>query len=355
MNRQVRPADPAQDLDGTPTNEGAPEPGARRRTPAARLWQAAQLAVVAGVVWGVYRALAPEIARLSWADLTRFRPAPLPLVASMLLLVGVYLAHAFLWRRILSDLAVARPTARDTVRVYFLASLGRYLPGKLWQLAGLAVLSSRAGISPAGAAAAAILGQVAFLATGLVFLAFLLPRLFDGSLAVAGGIGLFMVAAFGWMLVASRPGERARAWLLQRLPDRLRQRLAAAFGLAGRIRPALAVTWTAAYGLSWVALGVAFTFFVAAFVPDALQQSRELAGTVAASYLLGYVVLIAPGGIGVREVTMGGLLSQISGFPVAAALLVAVASRIWFTVAEILPLALVPLLPSAAAAAGDEP
>jgi hypothetical protein len=77
-----------------------------------------------------------------------------PLAASFTLLVGVYIAHALLWRRIMSDLQIARPTVRATLRVYFLASLGRYLPGKVWQLAGLAVLAGRAGM-PAGSAAAA--------------------------------------------------------------------------------------------------------------------------------------------------------------------------------------------------------
>jgi hypothetical protein len=42
---------------------------------------------------------------------------------------------------------------------------------------------------------------------------------------------------------------------------------------------------------------------------------------------------------------MVGLLSQVPGMPVAGAVALPIFSRIWFTLAELLPLALVPVLP----------
>jgi hypothetical protein len=85
--------------------------------------------------------------------------------------------------------------------------------------------------------------------------------------------------------------------------------------------------------------------FVSAFVPSALTALRHLAGTIAASYLWGYVMVIAPAGLGVRELAMSGLLAQIPGFPAVAAVVVPVASRLWFTLAELVPLAIIPVLP----------
>jgi hypothetical protein len=324
------------------TEGGSPS----RRRAAPWLWRIAQLLLIAAVTWGIYRALAPELGRLTWAEILRYRPAAAPLAISSLVLLAVYLAHAFLWRSIMVDLGIAQPTARVTVRVYFVASLGRYLPGKLWQLAGLAVLAARSGMPPGGAAAAALLGQLAFLTSGLIFLALLLPRWAEGSWALIGAVVLAAAALAGWSIVATGWGSRARDWLLRRVPASVRQRLSMAFDLAARIRPAHAFRWAVAYGLTWVMLGIAFTAFVSAFVPAAHEAARQLAGTIAASYLWGYLMVIAPAGIGVREVAMGGLLARIPGFPVGAALLIAVASRVWFTVAEILPLAMVPLLPA---------
>lgn len=306
-------------------------------------WRFAQLALVVLVCAGVYRALAPELAGLSWDELRRYRPALVPLAGSTALLLGVYLAHAFLWRRIMTDLDVARPPARDTVRVYFLASLGRYIPGKLWQLAGLAVLAARAGIPAGGAAAAAVLGQIAFLTTGLLFLAVLLPRWAEGAPALIAA-AMLAAAAAAVGLFASPWGRGVRARVIRLVPPRVGSRLEAAVTFASRIQPGTALVWGAAYGLTWVVLGLAFAMFVAAFVPEAFRAHRHLAGTMAASYLWGYIVVIAPGGLGVREVAMSLLLSQIPGFPVAASLVVAACSRIWFTFAEVAPLGLVPLL-----------
>lgn len=310
-------------------------------------WRGVQVALIAAVTWGVYRTLAPELSRLSWTQVKQLGVAPAPLALSTLILAGVYVAHAFLWRRIMGDLEIGRPVAKDTLRVYFVASLGRYLPGKLWQLAGLAVLAARAGLSAGGAAAAAVIGQIAFLATGVVFLALLLPRLASGTGAVAVAAVLAVAGITGWALIATRRGRAGARWLLERAPARTRPPLRSAATFAARVRSRAALTWAAGYALTWIALGLAFTLFVSAFVPDSLGAARYLAGTVAASYLWGYAMVIAPAGLGVREIAMGGLLAQIPGFPVAAVVAVPVASRIWFTAAELLPLALVPILPAA--------
>ena len=57
----------------------------------------------------------------------------------------------------------------------------------------------------------------------------------------------------------------------------------------------------------------------------------------AASYLGGYLVLFAPGGIGVRDVVLTGGLIALGLANSADATLLALASRVWLTVLEILP------------------
>ncbi|MGH7444041.1 MAG: hypothetical protein ACREKM_04155, partial [Longimicrobiales bacterium] len=101
------------------------------------------------------------------------------------------------------------------------------------------------------------------------------------------------------------------------------------------------------YAVTWLVLGAAFALLVAAFVPAtaSLDSARYAAGVIAASYLAGYVVVVMPAGAGVRELTMSALLAQHPAIPASAAIVVSVASRIWFTAAELLPLALIPLLP----------
>jgi uncharacterized protein involved in cysteine biosynthesis len=105
-----------------------------------------------------------------------------------------------------------------------------------------------------------------------------------------------------------------------------------------------ALRWSIGYALTWLLLGVAFACFAIAFVPDAAGSARLLAGVIAASYLVGYIFIFAPAGIGVREFFMIMLLARV--MPQGAALVVSVMSRIWFTAAELVPLVLVPALPA---------
>jgi glycosyltransferase 2 family protein len=310
-----------------------------------------QAALLLAVAWGIHRLIAPELARLTWSDLARWRPEPVRLAASFLLLIAVYVAHALLWRRIMRDLHIGSPTVRTTVRVYFLASLGRYLPGKLWQLAGVAVLAGRAGLPAGSAAAAAVLGQFAFLSTGLLFLGITLPEWpaalgIDAPVTLPLTIGAALLAvgsAVLWMLVATPIGHGFRERMAGAFGGGAGQRVRAAFALADRVRPRDAALWATGYAASWIALGAAFVLFVSAFHPAAAAAPRFVAGTVAAAYLTGYLFIIVPAGIGVREGAMLVLLQQLMP-EVGAALVVSVLSRVWFTAAEMVPLALIPWL-----------
>jgi glycosyltransferase 2 family protein len=316
------------------------------------LWPAVQIVLLAVVVVGIYRVLAPQLRSLDIEDFRQFRPLTGRLILSVIVLVAVYLIHAFLWRRIVLDLDAGNPDARTTVRIYFMANLGRYIPGKLWQIAGFAVLASRAGMAGGRATAAALLGQFGFLATGLIFVAVLLPQWVSGAALYIVGFVLISLAGGLWVLTATPAGRRARDWIGASVGGKAGERLAEAFQLADRMRGRDAIRWSVGYGFSWILLGIAFSLFVTAFVPAAVADTRQLAGTVAASYLAGYFVLIAPGGIGVRESAMTALLAAIPGFPLAAAILVSVLSRVWFTIGELLPFALVPVLPGSGSAPG---
>jgi uncharacterized membrane protein YbhN (UPF0104 family) len=287
--------------------------------------------------------LSPSFAELQARDFLHWKPSPGALALSLAMLLVFYIAHAFLWRRIMRDLGIGRPDARTTIRIYFVAGLGKYLPGKFWALAGFAVLSREAGLSAASATAAALIGQFGFLATGLLLLALLLPEWGGGMPAMLGGGALAIAAAVLWILVATPLGHGARERIRKVAGNRLGTRLGNAFELAERIRPRAALLWLAGYGFSWILLGMAFTVFCAAFVPGAASAPRPLAGALAASYLAGYVALV-PAGLGVREAALATLLASVAQVPVAAAVVIAIASRVWFSLAELLPLASLPLL-----------
>ena len=298
-----------------------------------------QVVLVVLVTYGIVRALAPELGKISLRDFQQWRPHALTVIAALLMLICVYLVHCLLWRHITTVLGGVKPAARASLRIYFISSLGRYIPGKLWQIAGLAMLAQKAGISAVPATAASLAGQLAFLTSGLVFLALLLPG-WGGAAPVIGAVLTLIVAAGGFFVITStKLGHRFREWLTKRFGARF----GSALMLLDRIRWRDAITWWIAYAATWALLGAAFVVFVMAFVPLDQMQMLHVAGTVAAAYLFGYVAFFSFAGLGIREAVMLGLLTQV--MPAAAALVVSVTSRLWFTAAELLPLALIPVAP----------
>ncbi len=298
--------------------------------------QVVLLLVVAVLVW---RRLKPELAHVTAGDFARLRPDLGLLVLATVALTGLHLLQAFLWRRVVVDVGAPRPDARTTVRVYFLSGLARFIPGMVWQFPAFAVLGQEAGIPPLASSAAGVIGNLAFLATGIVFLAFTLPgapgavELLIGVLAAAGAL------AAVFLFTGTAAGARVRGWAVRHAPARLRP----AVELAARIRPSHALAWTVGYAASWLLLGAAFAVFVEAFVPGTILHYRQLGGIMAASYLGGLLVPFAPAGLGVREGIMFRLLVGL--VPAPAAVLIPVAQRIWFFVAEFLALGSFPLFP----------
>ena len=313
-------------------------------SPALRRWllRAGQLLLLVAIGWGLYHALAPELRGLRWEDLAAWRPRAIPLIASTVLLTSVFLAHAWLWRRIMRDLDAPPATARTALRVYFLAGLGRYIPGKLWQLAGLALLAQGAGMPRGTAAAAAVFGQVGFLSTGLFLTALLLPQWAGGAPAWIGAVLLVLAGSGVWLVAATPLGHGLRARIAASNVA-AGERALSALGIADRVRPRDALLWEIGYALTWIALGLAFALFVHAFTPVEARTVPLLMGTIAASYLAGYVVLFAPAGVGVRESALALLLMRVVP-DASAAVLISIASRLWFTAAELLPLLLLPVL-----------
>ena len=293
-----------------------------------------QIALVLLVSWGIVRALAPEVGKVSARDFAAWRPDAGLIALSLLLLLLVYLAHCMLWRIITEKLGGVRPGWQSSLRIYFVSSLGRYIPGKLWQIAGLAMLAQKAGISAYAATGASLAGQFAFLTSGLVYLALLLPG-WEGNAPIVAALVILALGIGLFVLLTSN----AKVWLV----NRLGRRFGTAIELLNRITWRDAVAWWFAYALTWALLGAAFVTFVGAFTPMAWDRVTHVAGTVAAAYLFGYVMFFSFAGLGFRESIMLVMLTDQQLMPASGALVVAVASRLWFTAAELLPLALIPM------------
>lgn len=270
-------------------------------------------AVLVGAVGAfVWRSLARHWEEFRAVEVA-FHPQPGWIALSALVVWATYGGLIEAWRRILAGWGERLPYA-TAVRIWTISNLGRYLPGKIWSVAGLAVLAQRSGVAPWAAAGSAIIMQAVALGTGVAVVAATAPGAASPlSLALAALVAACVVAVLVWpktMRLASRA-----------LGRELRPLHPAAVTIA-----ALVTT------LSWVAYGVAFWLLARGLFGHTSLSLASAVGVFAAGYIIGLLALVAPGGVGVREVIFIGLLAPILGSGAAVAL--GIASRILLTITE---------------------
>lgn len=224
----------------------------------------------------------------------------------------------------------ARMSWREGVRGYVLPFLARYIPGMVWgYLSRSHWLETRYG-TPATVANAGsiieVLGLIA--AAGLVMvvggvMAATLPIVLGGLLsilAVIAGLGLA-----NWLAARS---ELALPGWLKTIVESLRSALAAVTaGRVLRVVPWYLGLWLS-YGVAvWLSLGI---------VADLTAWTLPVATySFAAAWVIGFVVVILPAGLGLRESTLAGLLVLFASLSPAAAAVVAVFARAYILLAEL--------------------
>ena len=252
-------------------------------------------------------------------------PAPRPwvLAASIGLLLAGFVVSARLWGRMAAELGGQDPGAAGSVRIWMSANLGRYLPGKVWQMAGLAVLSRRVGLPATVAATSGVVGQLfALAAAGLIGVPVLVTS--EGDAGRAGGVLLLALAIL--IILASIPavirGGLAVLFRMARIPPEHLPRPGPFFG----------PRWLLLYLANWAIYGTAFVVFMLGLGLDGTPI--HLAAAFAAAYLLGYAAVFAPAGLGVREGFLIAFLTPHVGVAAAGA---SVLARVWMTLVEVIP------------------
>jgi uncharacterized membrane protein YbhN (UPF0104 family) len=297
------------------------------RAPPRRVFLAAQWIAAAIILYFVGRTLAGQ-----WVT---FRTTPLEahprwwaVGVSAVIVLGVYALLVQTWRVLLVEANESLSFWR-AARIWSISNLWRYVPGKLWQIPAMSELARRDNVSPAAAAGSAVLNTVLNIATGLAIVLVLgwrwLDRINPNARVVA--IALMIVAVIG---LAFLPFVLTRfsSWVVR---------------LSGRevrlTSPPVRTIAVATTGnlIAWTMYGIAFMWLVRGVIGDAPGATWQYVAVYCASYVVGYLVLIAPGGIGPREGVMVALLPSLGLATPKQALLIAGASRVWLTILEIVP------------------
>ena len=257
------------------------------------------------------------------------RPRPWLLVAATAIVFATYALRVQLWRVVLGRWG-ARLGFVDAARIWSVSNLGRFLPLRLAQIGAMMYMARERGVSAAAAAGSALLNALINIAAGvLVAVALggpLLDRYREGTRAIA--VALVALAVVG---LAALP------WLLPPA-IRLAARLARRDLPAQPAMPPSAVWITAAGNLvAWLLYGLAFRLFAAGILGEAAGALPAYITVYTGSYIIGYLAFFTPGGLVAREAALVAFMTALGMATLPQATLVAVASRLWLTVLEIVP------------------
>jgi glycosyltransferase 2 family protein len=252
------------------------------------------------------------------------------IVASVLAVFASYTVLIEAWRRVVLSMG-EKLAFLTAARIWFLASLGKYVPGKVWAVAGAAVLAQRAGVDPSVAVAGALVLQVLAVASGAAVVAVTAGRAFQamgqGGVPIAATV--ILLSLLGVAALTSQPFLERIGRLL---PDSWPRPRAIPVGMV--------VAAFVANVVAWIGYGVGLLLLARGLLPGVVLSLPQAIGVFTCSYLAGFIALFAPGGLGPRESVFLLLLAGDIGLKPAAAL--ALASRLLLTGTEVLPA--VPLL-----------
>jgi uncharacterized membrane protein YbhN (UPF0104 family) len=273
----------------------------------------AVLAVVAGFFVATLAARWNDVISLKW------RLEPWLFAVATVLLALSYGLVACLWGLALGRAAGTRLTAG--ARIWFLSNLARYVPGNVWSYVGAVELARREGV--ARRVTLSVMALTQLLSVGVALLAGL-------PVLLAERARLGRPALLGAVVVVVAAGLAA---LLRRQLLALARRRLPGLDLADLTPSAATVALlVVGYAVYWAVTGLAFATLVASMYPLDVSDVPLVVAAYAAAYAAGFLALLTPAGLGIREGVLVVALAPV--LPAGPALVVALVSRLWMMLVE---------------------
>ncbi|UOY01234.1 lysylphosphatidylglycerol synthase transmembrane domain-containing protein [Blastococcus sp. PRF04-17] len=308
------PAEPPDGREGATSDE--PAAARARRTGWRRLLRHAFVAAVVValvlVLWGQRETVAESLGSMS----------PATLATSLLFAMVAAALPGLVWRDLLTSQGY--PTPRITgLRAFFVAQLGKYLPGGIWNLVAQVAMARDLRIPGRQGATATFLVLALSVITSLLVAALTLAFAVPELLAEYWWAFAVVPVLFVLLLPPSVTWWSGTAFRLLRRPGR-----PIVLSAGDLLRAALLLC------LSWTTLGVHFGFLVRELGPDTSAVWLLSVGVYALAWVAGLLVVFAPAGAGVREAVL--VLGFAAFLPAGPLLAVAVLSRVLLVLADVL-------------------
>ena len=240
------------------------------------------------------------------------------LPALLVTIVSLFIP-VFAWKYLLgtlgSDLKISK-----AMRIWFISNLGRYIPGKVWQISGLIVLSSKEGVSKKVSSISVIYSQIVANLIGLSLGIFLFVKDEEKTTHILMLVGVLIALAILPFII------NKLAILALSILKKPKETFEVSYGKF--------IIYVFLQLINWLVMGLAFVVFVNIFTELSIIENPVSLFILPVSWTLGLLAIFAPGGIGVREGIMTVYLSMFIGSGLAA--VIPWLYRIWLTLFELL-------------------
>jgi hypothetical protein len=246
-------------------------------------------------------------------------------ILSFGLFLAGYLLFGSLWSPLRFQITGLRMSLQNAFRISAMAWMGRYVPGKIWAFAGKVYLSTSDKNQIAGVGTAVAVETLLFEVSGLLLAMIILPfcstiKLMPSSAMVASCV----LIVFSLILIHPKILCPAVNSLLRLLRQN---------EISHCPRYGMMLIIILGYMSTFLAWGTAFTIFAHSVTPLSLTDFPIFVAVFSISWVFGYLMLLAPAGLGVRELVMAIVLQPL--LPTQADIIIVVAgARLLTTLAE---------------------
>ncbi len=253
------------------------------------------------------------------------------LMLSYILLTAGYFLDALGWHFILWALGVHQPLIQDT-KIWLISHLGRFLPGYVWQFVGRIAFLSEQGISKKRGLLSIYLESASLVLSAI--LTALISMLLSTEEFNGLSLPLILTAMVGCVVIMHPKVLELALNILFTIFKKEKVQVEYSFR-----RILLIILYYIAF---WFFLSFAFFLFVSSLykVEPSLFFNVTIAFTT--SWVIGFITILAPGGLGAREGSLMLFLQQ--ALPKFIAPVIAISARVWAITGELTALMIVMVL-----------
>lgn len=243
-------------------------------------------------------------------------------------LLPIYLINASSWHFV--NLALGSNLEyKKNLKIWLYSNLGRILPGVIWQYTGRLYLSSSVGVPKSLTITALIIEAIFNLSAGVIIvfsiLLFTNFTLYNNTLLI---VTLFLCVLLPCIFLLNNHQFMSRIMVI----------FSKLFKVKNIEVKYLSIKWIpillSSYTLQFI-FGGSVLFFLCRMIVDLpISAYPVFIGIFASSWLLGYISIFSPSGLGVQEISLAGLLSIYMPFSIGV--LVAITFRVLLVISELI-------------------